>query len=460
MAGNRVSGWMSGLRDSGLLALVTRGSRDTLIQLAATTLSRLGLAIAVLALAPFVSLEDLGRFDLFVVWSSFALLAVTIGMDSGLAIVPGRRTARVRRLLLVVALLVLAVLSAGFGGLILAVHLGGWLAPDTVQLAALTFGYGALNGALTLVFQWLRWQGMAVAASLVLLATNLAGFAAAALAFIAHRTIMAFMLGVIAGSAAGLAFMLLYLSRAHGFGWRDLRTALRGWILVRTATVLLKLSVPYVTASLAVISRRLIDRQFVLALGDPALLGAYAIIARIAELVAFAFAVPSIGFAPILVSRHDEAGVRRLGRILYLGYLACMVPTLLSVWALAKVYMPVPEGSEMQAVTALLLPILLGTLFLGEMSIAGFGYVLRRRAALYSMLSVAFPLLYVGLLWATGSQGVIALGWSFAVSAFLFSTAMIAGSERLRMFGYPLIAIMLFKLTLLAVVLAPSILMP
>lgn len=67
--------------------LLRQGIGDSLIQIAATTMVRLGLVLSLLVLAPLVALEETGQFDLFIVGATFVQLAMTVGMDSGLAIV-------------------------------------------------------------------------------------------------------------------------------------------------------------------------------------------------------------------------------------------------------------------------------------------------------------------------------------------------------------------------------------
>ena len=441
---------------AGLRRLLRRGARDTLLQTAATTLVRLGLALAVLGLAPFVSLAELGRFDLFVVGSSFALLAVTLGIDSGLAIVTSRHSAAGRRAVLLAALATsMAAALAWAAGLAVVLPMVPDLERETRMLAWATLAYGALNGALTLIFSWFRWQGRAVSASLILIAAHAAGFVCAALSFARIGTILGFVGGLIAGAALGVAGCLLHLARTEGLGRADLRLVRQGWRLRRVVATILGVSLPYVAASVALLLRRAIDRSYLLALGDPALLGAYAIVARLAELAGFAFSLPALGLAPILVARHREAGTLRLARLVYGSYvLASAILVTAAVSLAASIDLPRSLAGAAAAMS-LLGPILAGTLFLGELSVAGFGYIVARRPIVYTVFSVGFLALYLSGVAALGmlGAGLQALGWGFASAAFIYSTAAIAMSERLVRYGYAIVPLTGIKMATLALAL-------
>jgi len=442
----------------GLGTLLRKGALDSLLQVAATALVRLGLVVAVLVIAPFVSLEELGRFDLFVVGSSFALLAVTLGMDSGLALAARSPSQAGRRALLIVALAMLLALAVlwGLGGLALwwvtsSLSPTSWGVPPetskTWAFAGLTLIYGTLNGALVLIFNWFRWQGRAVTASLILIAANIVGFASAALAFALTRQIDSFVIGLIGGAGLGVLGGIVYLVRHEGAGRADLRRLMRDGRAWRIGARLMAMSLPYVMASLALIARRFIDRGYVLTLGDPALLGAYAIVARAAELVGFAFALPGMGFPPLIVARQGQAAAARLARLLYSAYVGASLAAVALVSYLGPLWLARQSAEIDAGIADLLLPILAGTLFLGELSIAGFGYVIAQKPRLYSRLSLAFPVLYLILVLGLSAAGwgLAALGWGFALASFVFSVAAIQGSEVLVRFGYPMVLIWILK---------------
>lgn len=445
--------------------LLRKGALDSLLQVAATTLVRLGLVVAVLGLAPFVSFEELGRFDLFVVGSSFAVLAVMIGMDSGLAIVANRQSQAIRRALLIVALCIVCILALVWSLLLVVVLVllpSSVLEVDSHALIWMTLTHGALSGVLILIFSWFRWQGRATTASLILIAANGVGFAAATIAFTIEHSIPAFVAGLLLGAAFGIFGCFIFLIRAENFSRNDIAVLFRPQRAKRLAWSLLGVSLPYVMASVSLLLRRAIDRSYLMTLGDPVLLGAYAVVARGAELVGFAFSLPSVGFAPIFVARHGEASTRRLARIFYGSYVVSSFVVVSLVFVLTAL-MPNFLGSllgsttnaNVNEVSKLLAPILVGTLFLGELSCAGFGYAIARRPKLYSQLSVAYPLLYLicvaGL--ASAGMGIDALGWAFAITSFLFVSIVIVGSESLVRFDYPIASLVLVKLVTLALAL-------
>lgn len=441
---------------AGLARLLQKGAIDSVLQVAATSLARMGLVLAVPVMAPFVSLEALGRFDLFIVGSSLVLIAVSLGMDSGLAIVNSRKSPAGRRALLMVTLGISFAVTVLLGTVLWL--LTSWIpniAGTEQQLVFLTLLYGALNAEIIIIFNWFRWQQRAVASSLMMIAANVVSFACAAILFAVFGTIIGFVSGLIAGSALGLAGVLALLVRNEELSLRDLRIFKQASRLRRMGAVILGVSLPYMTASVSLVLRRVIDRSFLLTLGDPALLGAYAIVARAAELIGFAFALPAVGFAPIFVARHAEAATRRLARLCYIGYVCLSVVVVVLVVICLPTLLWQFDVAQVADIAGLLAPILVGTLFLGELSIAGFGYVIKRRPRQFSILSLAFLLAYVGLLWlltAVG-MGVEAIGWAFAVTSFMFTTAAVEGSERLYRLGYPSIPIVIAKFAMLALAL-------
>lgn len=428
--------------------LLYKGIGDTIVQVTATISVRLGLVVSVLLLAPFVGLEEVGRFDLFVIGATVMQLAVTLGMDSGLAIVSRRASYRMRRWFLLVALIVLCLLTAlWFILLELFLLISGWFVEYAV-LMRMAIAYGALLGATTLIFSWFRWQSQARVASLLLTIANIASFAFATLGFVLVGTISSFIYGLISGGIGGIALCLLYMNGSQGFSSTDFGKIVRRKLLVPIATELLPISIPYFVASVSLILRRLVDRGFFLGLGDPALIGAYAIVARSAETIAFSFGIPSVGFAPILISRYREDSVRLLGRLLYLLYCAASTLLILSGAFLVPIYFTEISHPAVNVVMPLMLPIIAGTLFLGETSIAGYGYVLARKPKLFTAFSITFIVIYasgVVILSALG-LGVAALGWSFLISSFLFSTATVIWSEKLRSYGYQMPLILALKI--------------
>lgn len=427
--------------------LLRQGIGDSLIQIAATTMVRLGLVLSLLVLAPLVALEETGQFDLFIVGATFVQLAMTVGMDSGLAIVNQRRTLQMRRWYLIVSLTILSALALLFYSV---VELALLMLTDLSGHAALIrigLGYGTLMGAMILIFSWFRWQSRARTASMLLVGANITSFAIAAVGFMLFGTINAFVSGLFLGSAGGVCLCLYYLIRHDGFSLSDLRDISDRKMLKPVAIDLLRLSLPYLFASISLILRRLVDRAYILTLGDPKLIGAYAIVTRASETIAFALSMPSVGFAPILVARHREAPVQRLGRLMYTSYVIVAFLIVLAALFVSPQFFAATDDTAIAAIVPLATSIIAGTLFLGETSIAAFGYVLARKPALFTALSVAYIAGYAASIVVLSALGfgIAALGWSFVVTSLLFSTAAVTWSEKLACFGYPLTAILALK---------------
>jgi O-antigen/teichoic acid export membrane protein len=431
-----------------LRQLLRQGFVDSLIQVAATTMVRLGLVLSLLVLAPLIPLEETGQFDLFIVGVTFVQLAVTAGMDSGLAIVNQSNTLKMRRLYLIVSLTILCALAL-FGYLVVGLAMLALpILKDYAELIRIGLVYGTAMGTMILIFSWFRWQSRARTASMLLISVNIASFAFAAVSFILFKTIFAFMSGLCLGSVGGVALCVSYLIRFDGFSLSNMREISDRNLMKPVAIDLLLLSMPYLFASISLVLRRLVDRSYILTLGDPHIIGAYAIIARASELIAFAFALPSVGFAPILMARYQEASAQHLGRLIYTGYVVLAFLIVLAALFVSPWFFAFTDDTTIAALVPLATSIIAGTLFLGETSIAAFGYLLVRKPSLFTAFSVAYIVAYavcIIVLSAFGF-GIAALGWSFIISSLLFSTVAVKWSEKFVCFGYPLKAIHMVKL--------------
>ena len=437
-------------------AAIRKGSVDSIFVVAATTLVRLGLVVSMMILAPWVGLESIAQYDLFIVGSSLILLMLTVGLDSGLSIVATYQ-ARASRIVLLVAAVGITL------GLSIALYFPTvWVAGDinqqvmTSEMAIIMYCYAAGNAVTTVVFSYFRWLQNARAISVLILCANGFGFVLAATFFSARGDILAFVEGLLFGSIGSAVACSAYAIYREQIVPKTVYESLVSPRLTVLAKKLISLSIPYVASSASLIARRVVDRAFLVGFGDPVILGTYALVARLAELVGFCVTLPATGFAPIFIGRCREVSVRKLASRFYTGYLGVSVFIAGAVWVALVIWGGawfVSQTIELDETTyKLVVPLLVGTLFLGETAVAGFGFVIARKPGVYTAISVAFPLMFIALLWLFSwlGQGVIAIGSSFSISAFLYSTITIVYSERLFPFRYPLAIILALKCTLLA----------
>lgn len=425
--------------------LIKKGTTDSLIQVAATALVRLGLVVSIFLLAPFVTLEELGRFDIFVVSSSFVLLGVTLGMDSGLALIANRPGTQLHLSFLLCSIAIVLVMGslAAVVLLLLSPYLSMAIFPPGYLWA--TLSYGTANAVILVIFSFYRWLGQARTASVLIIGANAIGFSLAGFFFALSLDTLDFVAGLTLGSMFGCLLCFGYVWCQQKLTLRAVRRAFN--VASKIGGTLLALSLPYMVASLSLLMRRFIDRSFILLLGDPTMLGAYALVARFAELVGFTFGLPAMGFAPLFISGHKNVITRQLAQLVYSSYCGLSLMVVLVVgWVQLWVGLFfLPEGVAQTA--ALLLPILGGTLFLGEISIAGFGFIICRRPRVFTLLSFGFPIAYALLSAAFYylGFGLLSISLAFVVVSFAYSTLMVVQSEKLCSFNYRLYSIGIVK---------------
>ncbi len=421
----------------GVSSLLKRGMIDTLLQVLATTGVRFALVLAIFVLSRFVSNEEIATYDLFVVASSILLILMTFGLDSGLAVVANTADIAEQEtylwLSLIVSLLLalLLYLPLRFGAT--ALGLGDIF---DVRIFTTAYLYACANAVMTLLFSYYRWLGKAFVASLIVVFSNVIGFVAAAIAFATKPTVAAFVDGLLIGSFFGVLAALIYVFRDTNIPLPLKNARLRRQFL----KTLIAMSWPFGVASFLLIARRAIDRALILAIGLSGFLGAYALVSRTGEIAAFVFALPAIGFAPIIVKEYLTNNGQHIARLLYKGYfvfsLLIMIAATLTWFCYGTALFP--EAARPAA--PIFLTLLASNLFFTETTVAGFGFVIVQRTWAVAILSllfitvnllVAIPLSFIG-------YGLEAVAAGFLIASFVHSTLFIYLSEKQLHFGYPL----------------------
>jgi O-antigen/teichoic acid export membrane protein len=426
-------------------AFLKKGAVDTLFQLAATTGVRFALVLSIFVLSRYVGAEAVATYDLFIISTSILLILLTFGLDSGLSVVAMDTDGKAHGAAIWLAL--------GVTGLLfLLLYWPLKLAMATFDLGSL-FGPAVFNAAylyaggtavMTLVFAYFRWAGRALTASIIISLAHSIGFVVAGAAFASTRTVDGFIWGLLAGSAIGAAGTLIYLNREA-----PLIPLIRQHSLQRDALVrLINIGWPFGVASLTLIARRVIDRGVLVAIGASNMLGGYALVSRAGETAAFFLALPAMGLAPIILSRHAEPAGARIARLLYGGYLLlglvlAGLAGLVTTYAGAQIF----PAYALDALP-LLVALIIGNLFFSESTVAGFGFVIAGRTGPVAYLSVLFIIinLAVALPLVQLGYGLRAVAAGFLIGAFVHSTIFITLSERHHCFGYPLRLITTAKL--------------
>lgn len=437
---------------SGVTALLKKGFFDTALQVFATTGVRFALVLAIFVLSRFVSNDDIATYDLFVVASSILLILLTCGLDSGLAIVAQTEDGEDRAAYLWLSLGMSLALSLT---LYLPLRFGasslGLGSIFDVRIFTAAYLYAVGNAMMILLFSYYRWLGNARTASLIIIMANIIGFLCAAVAFSAERSIVGFVHGLLIGNLVGVIAAIAFVLRRVQFPKHKINSADGR----RFAVTLMSMSWPFGTASLLLIARRAVDRAIIMSTGLAALLGAYALVSRSGEVAAFLFALPALGFAPIIVRDHATAAGQKVARGLYLGYFSLSVLIMLTGLSLWPVLGNSLFPANARDAAPIFLALLAGNLMFTETTVAGFGFVIVQRTWLVAALSVLFIVvnILVAIPLSMAGYGLEAVATGYLLASYVHSTLFIYLSERHIRFGYPLRSIMIIKTVISAIIL-------
>lgn len=424
------------MKSQGLKSLLRKGMVDTVLQGAATTGVRFALILAIPILSAFLSPEEVARFDLFIIASNALLIFVSVGVDSGLGVVGNARTERRRRGYLVAALIFVVVCALC---MLPFVMVGGKIASSAIDLGSsdlfLAYSYALCNALMLVIFSYYRWLSRAVVASTLVLAGNLVGFGVGLVALYLTGSLESLMVGLTAGSLLGSGLCLGFVY------FFELRTELRASVRLGRQSILrlMKVSLPYAVASIMLLSRRFLDRAILLTGGSLVILGSYATVSRSAELIAFAFALPSIGLSPIIVQLASSSNGQRLARLVLAGYvMATVLVTLIAlvVWLrFGAEFFP----TEARTLAPAFLAVLTGSFLFGQTNLTSYGFIITGKTAEVGWLALGFIVTYalVALPFVLGGDLVRAVGIGFVVSSLIYSLASIFLSERRIHMGYP-----------------------
>lgn len=414
----------SGLLDTGFIFIGSTGTRFLYV-------------ILIYVVSFYGTASDIVAYDLLLVVSILITTLVLCGLDSGLAVLSAQQNAdlkaRYYTLGLGAMLCVAPVLGLVLG---LANYFSRWL-PDgylDIFLIMLTFGY--LNALYNYAFSYLKWIGEFRLCAVLIFVIHIFGLAGCAYLFIVTGDLPAMFYGIVAINVASALAALWCTSGwiRHGLQVIQAHTALGD------LGKLFGVSVPYLLASFLTTSRRSLDRLFILAIGGEALLAVYALIVRTAELIGFAFSLPSLAFGPTIVRNYRSDVYQKLARVGYMAY-TVSAPLILIPGYFLWVYLE-PSLLPQQDVTAtyafIFLVMLYSYLILNEPLYGGYGFPISANTWPITYVSLGFLVTYgfLGFI-----SAVIYLSFAYFAVSVLIATILYAGlyiwcSEKMHSFGF------------------------
>jgi O-antigen/teichoic acid export membrane protein len=420
----------------GVRSLLAKGIFDSIIQFAATAGVRFALIASIPLMAIFLPPEDVAKFDLFVVGANFFLIIIALGVDSGLGVVSAARTERRRKALLSGAIIIVVVSSVLVFVPVAASALVGrpMFGLQSIDFT-LMYAYSLPNAIMLVVFSYYRWIGRAVAASLLIIVSNGLGLSIGFGILFFYESILGLQLGLVFGGILGALLCLLF-----AVSDKQLQHTLGSESYTLSVTLrLLKISLPFVVASLLLLARRFVDRGLLISMGTMALLGGYAAVSRSGELLAFAMAVPSIGLSPIVLKHAADDRGKRIAGHLYFGYMcASVVATVAACW----VWVAYGEAlfSEAAApIAPVFIATIVGSLLFGQTAVAGYGFILKQSTNQIAALAGLFIFLYILIAtpFIVADNLIGAIGVGFVGASLIYGAVFINLSERKVFMGYP-----------------------
>ncbi len=415
--------------------LLIKGLNDSRYYMVANIGSKALGFLVIPILTRSVSVEDFANYDLFLIISSFIQVLVTLGIDSGIAILMAESKDDNQKLsfyyvsTLLISILLLISLMIIFNI--------GFLFFDELFLLKQEFwiliGLYVLFSIITYhTFNFLRWQTKAKQAAFLNFFTYIGGAIIGLVILYFQKEVISYIYGLIIGSFLG-SLVALYISREYIKCFRILNNS------KELLKELFKLSLPFVPNYIGNNLIQMIDRLIILMLFGKYELGLYAVIMRLAQIPQFIATTITGGFLPVMYNNYKSENGVKLIRNFFNLYIT-MIPVLFIIVYFLSDWAVLMFGGKDYILFAHLLPIaLVSILFVNGTQGGGFGYSIARKTHL--IMYITFFSIFINFLlsflfgWWIGLIGIF-LGT--LVSGIVRVYLHIFYSEKLYFFGYNL----------------------
>lgn len=414
---------------------------DTNYYFLANVASKLIGLLVIPVVARMVSVEDFAIYDLFLVIYTILILIVTLGIDSGIAILITEHEANKQKIsfYFVFSIILGVVLAVVLYLIAFAINIE--YIDDTVLNSL--FLYLIFNIFSFQSFNFLRWTSAAKKAAFLTFFSSMFSSLLGLLFISFENKIEFFIYGMVIGSFISALFAV-YLT----FNYIKLFKLHSEWLI--DIKELLKLSLPFVPNYLGNNLIQLMDRLVILLLFTSTELGYYAILVRIAQIPLFIYGNIASGFTPIMFKNYtNDKGISLIKNMFRLYFLSS-IPVFF-IFLLLSDYIILLFGGEKYLTISYLLPIaIVSMIFVNGTIGSGFGYTIKRKTVqivyiTFVTVIVSFILSYI--------LGIYFGLWGILLGTFLsgiFRVILhINYSERLYRFGYDMKLFYIISLLLL-----------
>lgn len=413
--------------------LLKKGLNDTSYYMIANIGSKALGFLVIPILTRSVSVEDFANYDLFLIISSFIQVVVTLGIDSGIAILMAESKDDHQKLSFyyVCTLLISVVFLIGLMLIFSCIY---FFFNESFLMSHefwISIGLYVLFSVITYhTFNFLRWQTKAKQASFLNLFTYISGAIIGIVLLYFQKEVISYIYGLVIGGFLG-SLIGLYISKDYIKSFKVLDNS------KELLKELFKISLPFVPNYVANNFMQMSDRLVILMLFSKYELGLYAVIMRLAQIPHFIATTITGGFLPVMYNNYkSENGVKLIRNFFY--FYITMIPILFIIFYFLADWAVLIFGGEEYLNVSYLLPMALASiLFVNGTQGIGFGYVIARKT--YLIMYVTFFSVVLNFILS------ILFGWLIGfVGVFLGS--LMAGifrvyihnnySEELYSFGY------------------------
>jgi len=384
-------------------------------------------------LARSVSVEEFANYDLFLLITGFLHILVTLGTDSGIAILIAENKKDIDKLsfyyviTIVISLLFLTLLFLSINVV--------FLFKDTFFTFdrffwLLIVGYTFFSIINYHTFNFLRWQTEAKKAAIINLFSYISGVLIGVGFIYQNNSIINYLYGLIIGAFLGTLFSL-YISKDLIKNFKIIDNA------KDSLKELFKLSLPFIPNYIGNNLMQITDRIVILMLFGKYELGIYAVIMRFAQIPQFLSSIITGGFLPVMYNNYKtEDGVKLIKNFFHIYLL--FIPILFIVFYLIDDLVIIMFGGNEYVKYAYLLPMaLVSILFVNATQCSGFGYTIKRKT--HYIMYITFFSVAVNFILS------IAFGYWVGLAGIFLGTLLagivrtymhISLSEKLYKFGY------------------------
>jgi len=396
--------------------------------------------ISIPILARSISIKEFGIYDTFIITSTFLAVLSGSGLDSGIAVKIAETKHSYFSLRRIFSLLILSNTTSIVFLSLVAYFVFFWgMNFSDIKLFSCIVVYAFIYQYVHNIYNFLRWIGKTKSAVFVIVSTNVLGFlcGTSALLLFVDKSVYDFIYGLIFGYLLGLLLNSKFIFRFLYF---------KGILLNNEFNKdILKLSIPYFSASLSPYLINLTTRALVGLFFGLNEVGIYGFCNRIAQIPNLIINIIVKGVTPSMYSNYlSEYGKYFLKNILKLYLYISLLIIIISVFASEFLVSLFGGVKYMKSITLLPL-IVISVIISGITQITGIGFSVKRRMYLQLIITISTLILIISFTVILKKYfSVNSIAFSVVLSTLITSYLSINISEKLYLIGYNMKIVKLF----------------